>query len=136
MAEARARLHLRDYVRTDDVDMAIRIMLTSFIQTQKKSVQQMLERHFKQYLNFAKDSNSLILHLLNQEIDAELQFMEMSGRSEDSETVTIPLKDIQERVEEMNMTETDLMQFLRSSTMQKYGFKYNRRKKVITKQME
>ena len=38
MAEAHARLHLRDYVNEDDVNMAIRTMLESFISTQKFSV--------------------------------------------------------------------------------------------------
>lgn len=39
LAEARAKRHLREYLRADDVDMAIRIMLESFIDTQKKSIQ-------------------------------------------------------------------------------------------------
>jgi hypothetical protein len=38
MAEAHARMHLRDYVIEDDVNMAIRVMLESFIDTQKFSV--------------------------------------------------------------------------------------------------
>jgi DNA replication licensing factor MCM2 len=32
MAEANARMHLRDMVEQQDIDMAIRIMLESFIQ--------------------------------------------------------------------------------------------------------
>ena len=35
MSEAHARMHLRDHVRDDDVDMAIRMTLESFIQAQK-----------------------------------------------------------------------------------------------------
>ncbi|GLH16933.1 DNA replication licensing factor Mcm2, partial [Gryllus bimaculatus] len=38
MAEAHARMHLRDYVQEDDVNMAIRMMLESFVETQKYSV--------------------------------------------------------------------------------------------------
>jgi DNA replication licensing factor MCM2 len=38
MAEAHARMHLRDYVNEDDVNMSIRIMLESFISTQKFSI--------------------------------------------------------------------------------------------------
>ena len=37
-AEAHARMHLREYVHSDDVDMAIRVTLESFIDTQKYSV--------------------------------------------------------------------------------------------------
>ena len=32
LPEAHARLHLRDYVREEDVNMGIRVMLTSFIE--------------------------------------------------------------------------------------------------------
>lgn len=38
MAEAHAKMHLREYVTEDDVNMAIRVMLESFIDTQKFSV--------------------------------------------------------------------------------------------------
>lgn len=38
MAEAHARMHLREYVNEDDVNMAVRIMLESFISTQKFSI--------------------------------------------------------------------------------------------------
>ncbi len=38
VAEANARMHLREYVHSDDVDMAIRVMLESFIDTQKYAV--------------------------------------------------------------------------------------------------
>jgi len=38
MAEAHARLHLRENVNQHDVNMAVRIMLESFISTQKFSI--------------------------------------------------------------------------------------------------
>lgn len=38
MAEAHARMHLREHVQEDDVNMAIRMMLESFVETQKYSV--------------------------------------------------------------------------------------------------
>lgn len=44
MAEAHARMHLRDYVNEDDVNMAIRIMLESFISTQKFSVMRSMRK--------------------------------------------------------------------------------------------
>lgn len=33
MAEANAKIHLRDYVRADDIDVGIETLLTSFLQT-------------------------------------------------------------------------------------------------------
>lgn len=44
MAEAHARMHLRDYVHEDDVNMAIRVMLESFIDTQKFSVMRAMKK--------------------------------------------------------------------------------------------
>lgn len=38
MAEAYAKMHLREYVQEDDVNMAVRMMLESFVETQKYSV--------------------------------------------------------------------------------------------------
>jgi len=44
MAEAHARMHLREYVHEDDVNMAIRVMLESFIDTQKYSVMRNMKK--------------------------------------------------------------------------------------------
>jgi DNA replication licensing factor MCM2 len=44
MAEANAKMHLRDVVRSDDIDMAISVMLNSFIGAQKHSVKKSLSK--------------------------------------------------------------------------------------------
>ncbi len=44
MSEAHARIHLRDYVNEDDINMAIRIMLESFINTQKFSIMRSMRK--------------------------------------------------------------------------------------------
>merc|ERR1719495_976301 len=44
IAEAHAKMHLREFVREDDVNMAIRVMLESFIDTQKFSVMKSMKR--------------------------------------------------------------------------------------------
>jgi len=44
MSEAHARMHLRDYVNEDDVNMSIRIMLESFISTQKFSIMKTMRK--------------------------------------------------------------------------------------------
>ena len=38
LAEANAKMHLREYVHEDDVKLAIRVVLESFVDTQKYSV--------------------------------------------------------------------------------------------------
>lgn len=44
MSEAHARMHLRQHVIQEDVDMAIRVLLDSFISTQKFGVQKALQK--------------------------------------------------------------------------------------------
>ena len=44
LSEARARMHLRDHVREDDMDVAIRVMLESFITAQKFSVMNVMRK--------------------------------------------------------------------------------------------
>lgn len=44
MAEASAKIHLREYVRGDDVDLAISVMVGSFVSAQKTSIKRTLER--------------------------------------------------------------------------------------------
>jgi DNA replicative helicase MCM subunit Mcm2 (Cdc46/Mcm family) len=44
MAEASAKMHLREYVRVDDVDLAISVAVGSFLSAQKLSVRRSLER--------------------------------------------------------------------------------------------
>jgi DNA replication licensing factor MCM2 len=44
MAEASAKMHLREHVRSDDIDMAIRVCLESFVSAQKYSVMKHLKK--------------------------------------------------------------------------------------------
>lgn len=51
MSEAHAKMHLRSYVSQEDVDMAIRVLLDSFISTQKFGVQKALQKVAFEQLN-------------------------------------------------------------------------------------
>jgi DNA replicative helicase MCM subunit Mcm2 (Cdc46/Mcm family) len=64
MAEAHAKLHLRDYVRQDDLDLAIQMMLDSFLSANKSSVYKTLKRKFQKYMVCAQDNEELLHHLL------------------------------------------------------------------------
>jgi DNA replication licensing factor MCM2 len=44
MAEASARMHLREFVRADDVNLAIKVAIKSFVSAQKTSIRRSLER--------------------------------------------------------------------------------------------
>lgn len=54
MSEASAKMALRDYVRADDIDLAISVAVGSFVSAQKMSIKKTLERvsaAFRHYVN-------------------------------------------------------------------------------------
>ena len=64
MAEAHARMNLRSYVRSDDIDLAIKMLLESFLQSQKYSIAKNLQKRFRNYLTLKNESGELLYHLL------------------------------------------------------------------------
>lgn len=80
MSEAHARMHLREYINSDDIDTAIRcvhclvheyrlmhphrLLLESFVSSQKYSVQKALARRFRRFLSLKQDFNTLTLTTL------------------------------------------------------------------------
>ncbi|KAI9019345.1 MCM2/3/5 family-domain-containing protein [Phycomyces nitens] len=65
MAEANAKMHLREYVRSDDVDMAITVALDSFISAQKFSMMKALRKRFSKYIVNLHDRDELLLATLD-----------------------------------------------------------------------
>lgn len=65
-------MHLREYVRADDVDLAIRMMLESFLQSQKYTVAKGLERKFSKYLTAQNDTTQLLLSILKRLVKVEV----------------------------------------------------------------
>ena len=64
IAESHAKMHLREFVSEDDVNMAMRVMLESFIETQKYSVMKNMKKNFSRYLAYKRDNNELLLFIL------------------------------------------------------------------------
>jgi len=66
MAEAFAKMHLREYVRTEDVDMAIGVLLESFLASQKYSVAKALHKKLSGFLSHKEDTIQLLLFVLDR----------------------------------------------------------------------
>jgi DNA replication licensing factor MCM2 len=66
MAEAHAKMHLRTTCNDDDINMSIRVMLHSFIQSQKFSVSREMQKTFKHYLTYKRENNEILLALLSR----------------------------------------------------------------------
>ncbi len=111
MAEAHARMHLRDYVREDDVNLAIKVMLNSFITSQKFSVARTMHRHFRKYLNYRRDNNELLLFLLQEIVRQTAYYLEVR-QGQPPRRVEVELADFEARAREMDIS--DLAPFFAS----------------------
>ena len=86
IAEAHAKMELREIVRSEDIDFSIQMMLQSFLQSQKYSIANALTKKFSHYLNQNQDHNQLLLNLLSKKAKEQFQYLkyfnhisEMSG---------------------------------------------------------
>ncbi|KAI4368548.1 hypothetical protein MLD38_017095 [Melastoma candidum] len=113
MSEAHARMHLRQHVIQEDVDMAIRVLLDSFISTQKFGVQKALQKSFRKYMTFKKDYNKLLLHLLRELAKNALRFEQiLPGSSSRLTHIDIKLEELRSKAQEYEIY--DLQPFLSS----------------------
>jgi DNA replication licensing factor MCM2 len=128
MAEAHARIHLRDSVQDVDVNMAIRMMLESFIDAQKFSVTKKMKITFQKYLSFQKEYTELLFFILRQLTLDQLAY-DRSKKGPNVTEVEVLEKDLQERAKQINIF--DLKAFFDSEIFKNNGFIYDAKRKII-----
>jgi len=80
MAEAHARMRLSDQVEDSDADAAIRVMLDSFVQSQKYSAMRALRKEFSKYITTESQHHDLLLHLLQTLVAEQVAIRKMQVR--------------------------------------------------------
>ncbi|RZF34923.1 hypothetical protein LSTR_LSTR011417 [Laodelphax striatellus] len=128
MAEAHARMHLRAYVQDVDVNMAIRMMLESFVDTQKYSVMKSMRDTFRKYLTFKKDSTELLYYILRQITNEHVAFNR--GKGVRDAVVEIHESDFLERAKQINIR--DVKPFYESKLFQSHHYQYDSNRRMIT----
>ncbi|CDP19000.1 unnamed protein product [Coffea canephora] len=129
MSEAHARMHLRQHVTQEDVDMAIRVLLDSFISTQKFGVQKALQKSFKKYMTFKKDFNAIILHLLRGLVKGALDLELSSGSTANLPHIDVKVEELQTKALEYGIA--DLKPFFSSAEFSLANFELDERRCVI-----
>ncbi|XP_074269548.1 DNA replication licensing factor MCM2 [Silene latifolia] len=130
MSEAHARMHLRHHVIQEDMDMAIHVLLGSFISTQKFGVQKALQKSFKKYMTFKKDYNELLLHLLRGIVKDALHFEEIvSGFNTERDHIDVKVEELQHKAQDYEIY--DLRPFFTSSQFQRAHFELDEENRVI-----
>lgn len=133
MSEAHAKMHLRDFVTDDDLNMAIRVMLNSFISTQKYSVARELKKKFRVYLTYKKDSNESLLAVL-QGLFREMVQYDFAIHSKPPELVEIKQSSFEAKGRQMEIT--DFRPFYKSLAFSSNGFTLDERNRVIRKNLD
>lgn len=128
MSEAHARMHLRESVQDNDVNMAIRVLLESFIDAQKFSVMKKMRTTFAKYLNFQKDNSELLFFILRQLTLDQLVYI----RCKEGPNVThveVMERDLMERAKQIEIF--NLKPFYESDVFKNNAFSYDAKRKVI-----
>jgi len=89
MSEAHAKMHLRDYVRSDDIDQAIDMLLTSFLDTQKTSIARPMAKRLEQYRPKKTDPNQLLIHLLHKMVQDRALYEKYMKSIEEAEKIEV-----------------------------------------------
>merc|ERR1711894_628560 len=132
IAEANAKMHLREFVHEDDVNMAIRIMLESFISTQKFSIMRTMKKTFSRYLAFRRDNNELLLFVLKQLAQDQMTFQRNRYGGE-METLEVSEKDLADKARQINIH--NLSAFFESDLFKANRFTHDTRRKLIIQQV-
>jgi DNA replication licensing factor MCM2 len=133
IAEAHAKIHLREYVNDDDISMSIRIVLESFISTQKFSVRRQMRKQFSRYLAYRKDNDELLLFVLKNMVGEQTIYLENRYRTV-PDFVEISEKDFVEKAGQMNIH--SVYSFYESDLFKQNKFKLDQKRKVITQRRD
>merc|ERR1719322_795555 len=132
IAEANAKMHLREFVSEDDVNMAMRVMLESFIDTQKYSVMKTMKKNFARYLSYKRDNNELLLFILRNLASETATYMRNRYGTE-QEVVEINEKDLVEKARQISIQ--NLQPFFNSQMFKSNNFSYDSSRKLIIQQL-
>ncbi|CAE7542095.1 MCM2, partial [Symbiodinium microadriaticum] len=106
------------------------VMLESFLQAQKVSVRNSLQRSFRKYLTFGEEHNQLLLHQLQGLIrDAEKYHQLRYKKSADQ--VKVYMDDLENRAKSLNIF--DLRPFYESALFKNHGLHLDERNRMIVK---
>jgi len=125
-------MHLRGYVHNDDVDMAIRVVLESFIDTQKYAVMRNMRKAFANYLSYKRDNNELLLFILKQLSSDHLTF-NRNRYGGDFDIVEVPEDEFVEKARQINVH--SLSSFYESELFRKHKFIHDRQRRQIVQQL-
>ncbi|ODM92012.1 DNA replication licensing factor mcm2 [Orchesella cincta] len=118
----------KEYVNDDDINMSIRIVLESFIDTQKFSVTRQMRKQFSRYLTYRKDNYELLLFILKNMISEQTIYLENRYRAV-PDYVEVNEKDFVEKANGMGIH--SVFSFYESQLFKQNKFNFDGQRKII-----
>lgn len=145
MSEAYARMHLRDNVTNDDLDMAIRVMTECLCDAQKYTFKRQWRRLFRPYLTYRQDNNVLLMHVLHELFQAAHSYHQLRlqtssaknalqlAKQRNGTTLSVLGTDLLAKAKAVGIY--DLSEFFGSPAFAKQGFRYDDTTHAILKEI-
>lgn len=137
MAEAHARMHLRESVSDDDVALALRVLTESLCAAQKFTFQRQWRRLFRPYLTHCQDNNVLLLHVLHDLFQSAHAYQQLRRQTQapwpPHATTTLSVLRDELVVKAKAVGIDDLSAFYDSSAFRKAGFRIDEASNAIVK---
>jgi len=114
ISEAHAKMRLRDFVGNDDVDVAIEVVVRSFIGSQQRSVRRALEHGFTKYLS-ADHHSELLVHTIRSLLSEARWYNAETPRNvhvnnstspSTKDSLSVSLDDVLDQVQEYGIDES------------------------------
>ena len=133
LAEANARIELRQHVTSADIDNAIAVMLESFIQSQKHQVAEEIRKKFRRYLSNGPLGDQ-ICALLEKLFKQKVIQLQLSRPHKDVELgeVFLEMSEIVRALEQHDLAAEDVASFLTSPrVLQNFELKGERLYRIL-----
>ena len=118
MAEAHAKMHLRDTVKSEDVDVGMKMLLESFIQSLKTSIASVMRPKLIKFLSQPEDDNELLYHILKNYVKSQAKLKRMVEESTDP-IIDIEITKEDFMIEAKNIAPIDIERFMRTTLFTK-----------------
>merc|ERR1719198_1604099 len=117
IAEANARIELREHVLPKDLDNAIAVMFESFSQSQKHQVAEELRQKFRRYINVATPAADQVMNLLDRvfrDRTEQLRLSRPGGVAPEISEVGVDMEEILRQVERADIDLEEVNNFMRA----------------------
>ena len=138
LAEAHAKMHLREFVRDDDMDASISMMLESFVTAQKFSVRRQLKRSFSKFITSGEDRQHLLLQILKdlmrrEQIYQTVRLRQKNQSADSIEVLEVPLEEFRSKAREKKVYTIE--PFLEGEAFKEEGYFFDSKRNVISRDL-